>query len=91
MHKQGLIDSVAEDLGITKHAAAESVNAVLRNLTYGLTQSETVRLPGFGTFVVKTRPARVGRNPRTGEPIQLAERYAVTFRPHKTLKEAVSA
>lgn len=91
MIKQKLIDRVATELGVTKAHASKAVDSVLGHITIGLQESSGVRLQGFGSFEVKIRPARDARHPRTGNPIQLAERHAVTFRPHKALKEAVSA
>ncbi len=90
MNKQELIESVAADkkAEIASKAAAErAVNAVLEALTKGLKQDGEVQLIGFGTFKVKTRAARTGRNPGTGEPIKIKAAKTVTFKCGASLKE----
>jgi nucleoid DNA-binding protein len=90
MNKQELIDRVAVQAGITKKAAAESVASVLDTIQAGLAETGDVQIVGFGSFVVKHRAARTGRNPQTGVALAIPESYTVGFKPGKALKEAVT-
>ena len=71
MNKSELIDIVAEGADISKAAATRAVDSVIDGITETLVKGDQVTLVGFGTFSVKDRAARMGRNPRTGEPIQI--------------------
>ena len=84
MNKTELIAAVAEKADLSKKAA--TVDAI----TEALTQGEKVQLVGFGSFEVKTRAARVGRNPRTGEEIPISEAKLPVFKAGKALKDAVA-
>ncbi|AKX92914.1 HU family DNA-binding protein [Neomoorella thermoacetica] len=90
MNKMDLIASVAEKTDLTKKDAEKVVNAVLASIEEALAQGEKVQLVGFGTFEIKERAARVGRNPRTGEEIQIAATRAPVFKAGKALKDAVA-
>lgn len=91
MNKQELIQEVAGELdGITKAGAEKAVNAVLSGLTKGLKKDKAVQLVGFGTFGVRTRKARTGRNPRTGETIKIKASKTVGFKAGKDLKAAIN-
>ena len=90
MNKMDLIASVAEKADLTKKDAEKVVSAVLASIEEALAQGEKVQLVGFGTFEIKERAARVGRNPRTGEEIQIAATRAPVFKAGKALKDAVS-
>ncbi len=90
MNKNDLIDAVAERTGLAKSDAARAVEAVLDSITAALKTGDTVALSGFGTFVVKERAARTGRNPRTGETIAIAASRAPGFKAGKALKDAVN-
>ena len=74
----------------TKAAAERAVNAVMEGIQAGLAKDEKVQLIGFGSFTVKQRKARMGRNPQTGAKIRIPASRAVSFRPGKDLKEAVA-
>ena len=89
MTKGDLVDAVAAETGMAKTQADAAVSAVLEGIKKGLQQEREVRLVGFGTFEVRTRKARTGRNPQTGERIQIAESTTVGFKPGKALKDAV--
>lgn len=91
MNKAELIDWVHQsgDVGETKAAAERAVNAVLKGITTGLKKNTSVSLVGFGSFTVKARKARMGRNPQTGESIKIKASKTVTFRAGKALKDAV--
>lgn len=90
MNKTQLIDRIAEQAGLTKTQATAALQAFETGVIETLAAGEKVALQGFGTFAVKDRPARTGRHPKTGEPIQIAASKAVTFKPFKALSEAVS-
>lgn len=90
MTKTDLVSAVAEDVQITKKVSAEVVDAVLQKITGALAKGEDVSFVGFGTFKVRERAARTGRNPSTGEVMQIAASKAVTFKAGKSLKEIVN-
>jgi DNA-binding protein HU-beta len=90
MNKQELIDAVASDVGISKSAAAETVNAVLDAVSKAVAGGDSVQLIGFGTFATGERSARTGRNPQTGEPIEIAAAKTVKFAAGKAFKDAVN-
>jgi DNA-binding protein HU-beta len=93
MTKAQLAAQVAERTGLTKKQANEVVDAVFSIITEVLTKKETaepVNIAGFGKFVVKERPKRVVRNPRTGETVEKPATRVPAFRPAKQLKEAVA-
>lgn len=91
MIKQELIERVAAELDVTKTLAGKAVDSVLGHITSGLEEKGGVKLGGFGSFEVRTRLARKGRNPSTGAVIDIAESHTVGFKPHKALKAAVGA
>jgi len=90
MNKTELTDAVAEATGLTKADAARSLEAVLSSITAALAKGEQVGVVGFGTFLVRDRAARTGRNPQTGAEIQIAAAKVPAFKPGKALKDAVN-
>ena len=90
MNKSDLIDQVADAADLSKAAAGRAVDAALDAVTQSLKQSEPVSLVGFGTFLVRERAARKGRNPQTGENIDIAASRAAAFKPGKALKDALN-
>ncbi len=90
MTLEELINAVARETGMTKANANKAVHAVLRAVQDALSRGERVAIAGFGVFEVTQRAARKGRNPRTGETIDIPPTKAVRFRPGKTLREAVN-
>lgn len=86
VNKQTLIESVTKELNISKAQGERAINAVLDSITKGLKKDKSVQLIGFGTFLVKTRKARKGRNPQTGEAIKIKASKTVGFRVGKKLK-----
>ena len=90
MNKTELINAVAAKAEITKADAHKIVDAVFDAINEGLTAEGKVILPGFGSFEVRNRTARVGRNPRTGEQIKIAASRVPAFKPGKAMKDAVS-
>jgi len=90
MNKAELIDAVADEADISKAAAARAVDAMVAAVTMALKSGETVTLVGFGTFAVRERSARSGRNPRTGETIKIGASSMPVFKAGKALKDAVN-
>ena len=90
MNKNDLIESVAANSGLSKADAGRAVDAVVGSITGALKSGENVSLVGFGTFEVRERAARTGRNPRTGEEIQIAAAKNPAFKAGKALKDAVN-
>ena len=90
MNKTELIDAVAEGADISKAAASRAVDTMLDSISKSLAKGDPVTLVGFGTFSVKDRAARTGRNPRTGEPINIPAAKVPGFKAGKALKDAVN-
>ena len=90
MNKNDLISQVADDAGLSKADATKAVDAVLDNIAGSLSNGGEVRLVGFGTFSVTHRKATTGRNPRTGEAIQIKASNHPKFKAGKALKDAVN-
>lgn len=90
MNKNDLVASVAEISGLTKADASRAIDGVIKSITKSLKSDNEVRLVGFGTFTVTHRPAGEGRNPRTGEKIQIRAARLPKFRAGKGLKEAIA-
>ncbi|NLW07134.1 MAG: HU family DNA-binding protein, partial [Clostridia bacterium] len=84
------VASVAEKTDLTKKEAERVVTAVFETIEEALAEGDKVQLVGFGTFEVKERAARIGRNPRTGEQIEIAATRVPVFKAGKALKEAVA-
>ena len=91
MNKAELITRMAEVEETTKKAAGEQLDAVVAVITEALAKGEEVKISGFGTFSVSERAARTGRNPMTGETIQIAASKSPKFKAAKALKDAVNA
>ncbi len=90
MNKTELVDAVAESADLSKASAARAVDAALAAISGSLAQGDQVALIGFGTFLVRDRAARTGRNPRTGDSIEIAAAKIPAFKPGKALKDAVN-
>ncbi|MCX4188929.1 MAG: HU family DNA-binding protein [Methylophaga sp.] len=90
MNKSELIDAVAAAADISKAKAAQAVDGVTAAVTKALSKGDQVTLVGFGTFSVRERAARTGRNPRTGEEIKIAAAKIPAFKAGKALKDAVN-
>ena len=89
MNKQELIGAVADSTGLSRSEAVRAVEGVFDTITAALKRGDEVRLVGFGTFSCSKRKASTGRNPRTGEPMQIKASSQPKFRPGKVLKDAV--
>ena len=90
MNKTELIAAVAAKTGLTKKDAEKVVNATIDTITEGMVNGDKVNVSGFGIFEVKTREARVGRNPRTKETIQIPATKLPAFKAAKALKDVVA-
>ena len=90
MNKGELIESVSDSSGLSRAEAAKAVDAVLGSITNTLSEGGSVALVGFGTFKVKARAARMGRNPRTGASIHIQASNVPGFKAGKGLKDAVN-
>ncbi len=89
MNKSELIAAVAEKANLKRKDAGEAVDAVVDTIREKLGTGEEVSIVGFGTFAVKERAARTGRNPRTGESIDIAAAKSPVFKPGKALKDSL--
>ena len=90
MNKAELVSQVASSGSSTQVTAEKVINAMLQSITASIQKGNDVRLLGFGTFTIKQRPAKAGRNPRTGVAIQIPAKRVVRFRPGKIIEEAVA-
>lgn len=84
-----MIEKIAEDAGINKAQANKALNSMFDNITKTLQSGNKVTLTGFGTFLVSERKAREGRNPKTGETIQIPATSVPRFKAGKALKDAI--
>jgi len=89
--KAEIIDAVYEKVGgFSKKEAAEIVEAVFETMKDVLARAEKIKISGFGNFIVRDKKSRVGRNPQTGEEIEISARRVLTFRPSQVLKNALN-
>ena len=90
MTKTDLVNYIAEKTGLTKADAARSLEAMQEGITEGLKNEKKVTLTGFCTFTAVNKPAKEGRNPRTGETVKIPARVAVNVKAGSKLKEALN-
>ncbi|MBT8039306.1 MAG: HU family DNA-binding protein [Gammaproteobacteria bacterium] len=90
MNKSDLIDRIADSAGLSKADAGRALDATVDSITGALKKGQSVSLVGFGTFTVRDRAARTGRNPRTGETINIKASKNPAFKAGKALKDAVN-
>lgn len=90
MRKPDLVNAIAAEADLSKDKATQALNAVLKAITGALQSEQSVNLIGFGTFEQRSRAARMGKNPQTGQPIQIKASKTVAFKPGKALKQAVN-
>jgi DNA-binding protein HU-beta len=90
MTKTELIDRIAKDANISKKAAAAALQSVIKSIRETLKKGKRVGLVGFGTFMIRRRSARTGRNPQTGAAIKIKAAKVPAFKPGKALKDAVN-
>ncbi|CAM4425180.1 MAG: DNA-binding protein HU [Legionellaceae bacterium] len=91
MNKSDLVDAIAASAGLTKVDADRALKAFMDVVMQQLAKGEKINIVGFGTFEKKRRSARTGRNPKTGEVMQIAEAVTAGFKPGKLLKDAIAS
>jgi integration host factor subunit alpha len=90
MTKADLVNKIHADTGLTKDEAFAYLETILETIKKTLEMAETVKITGFGSFVVKKKNSRKGRNPQTGEPITITARKVLAFKPSTVLKGAIN-
>ncbi|MHB0774142.1 nucleoid-associated protein HU-beta [Halomonas sp. WWR20] len=90
MNKSELIEAIAASADIPKAAASRALDAMIETVTDSLKKGDSVALVGFGTFSIKERAARTGRNPQTGKPIEISAAKVPSFKAGKALKDSVN-
>jgi len=90
VNKSQLIDKIAADAELSKAAAGRALDSMINAVTEALKEGDQVALVGFGTFAVRERSARTGRNPQTGQTIQISAAKVPAFKAGKALKDAVN-
>ncbi|CAM3770204.1 DNA-binding protein HU [Parendozoicomonas haliclonae] len=90
MRKPELVAAIADQADLSKDQAAEALSAIIDQITQAMERQETVNLIGFGSFTQRARGARTGKNPQTGEAMQIPASNTVAFKPGKALKDAVN-
>ncbi len=90
MTKADIIEQIYEKVGFSKKESSEIVELIFDTIKETLEKGEKIKISGFGNFVVRSKRARVGRNPQTGESIEIAPRRVLTFRPSQVLKQAMN-
>ncbi len=87
MRKLDLVAAVEDQADLSHRQADDAVSSAIEHITNALARGESLSLVGFGAFSVKTRSARTGRHPKTGEPIEISESKSIGFKPGKNLKD----
>ena len=91
MTKADIIETVYEKVGFSKKESAEIVELVFDTMKETLERGEKIKISGFGNFIVREKKARIGRNPQTGDEIEISARRVLTFRPSQVLKQALNS
>lgn len=89
MNKSELIEKIADKAGMSKRSAEAALDAILDSITGAMTAGDKVQLTGFGVFEAKARAARTGRNPKTGEVLEIQAHRTPTFKASKSLKDTM--
>lgn len=89
--RMDLSEAVFREVGLSRNESAELVEAVLQHMSDALVEGEQVKISSFGTFSVREKAARVGRNPKTGQEVPIQPRRVLTFRPSHLMKDRVAA
>ena len=87
--RMDLSEAVFHEVGLSRNESADLVESVLRHMSDALVNGDSVKISSFGTFNVRTKSARIGRNPKTGEAVALSGKYVPHFKPGKDLRERV--
>jgi integration host factor subunit alpha len=89
--RMDLSDAVFREVGLSRNESADLVEAVLQKMSDVLASGETVKISSFGTFSVRSKSARIGRNPKTGDEVPISPRQVLTFRPSHLMKDRVAS
>ncbi len=89
--RMDLADAVHNEIGLSRNDSADLVESVLSHISDALVAGQTVKISSFGTFAVREKAARIGRNPKTGEEVPIHPRRVLTFRPSHLMKDRVAA
>ena len=89
--RMDLSEAVFREVGLSRNESAQLVESVLGHVSDALVRGESVKISSFGTFSTRSKAARVGRNPKTGEEVPISPRRVLTFRPSHLMKERVAA
>lgn len=89
--RMDLSEAVFREVGLSRNESADLVESVLKHMSDALVDGESVKISSFGTFSVRSKSARMGRNPKTGEEVPITPRRVLTFRPSHLMKERVNA
>lgn len=89
--RMDLSDAIVRNVGLSRNESSEMVETVLDYISDALVEGDQVKISSFGTFSIRDKSARVGRNPKTGEEVPISPRRVLTFRPSHLLKERVAA
>ena len=89
--RMDLSDSVFQEVGLSRNESAQLVESVLKHMSDALVKGEQVKISSFGTFSIRDKAARIGRNPKTGQEVPIHPRRVLTFRPSHLMKERVAA
>lgn len=89
--RMDLSDAVFREVGLSRNESAQLVESVLQHMSDALVNGEQVKISSFGTFSIRDKAARIGRNPKTGEEVPILPRRVLTFRPSHLMKERVAA
>ena len=90
MTKADLVESIYEKIGFSKKESADIVEMIFDTIKDTLEKGEKIKISGFGNFVVRSKRPRMGRNPQTGQEIEISARRVLTFRPSQVLKQALN-
>ncbi|WP_281646478.1 HU family DNA-binding protein [Parendozoicomonas sp. Alg238-R29] len=90
MRKPELVAAIADQTDLSKDKAGQALSVIIEQITQALERQESVNLIGFGSFTQRARGARTGKNPQTGQPMEIPASNTVAFKPGKSLKEAVN-
>ena len=88
--RMDLADAIFEEVGLSRNESADIVESVLQHVSDALVRGENVKISSFGTFNIRDKSARVGRNPKTGEEVPISPRRVLSFRPSHTMKDRVA-
>ncbi len=91
MTRADIAETIYEKVGISKKEAQEIVEMIINEISDALQEGEPVKISGFGTFLVRKKGARIGRNPKTGVEIEISPRRVITFKPSNLLKEGLNS